>query len=83
MKVICDSPLCAWRGMEKEVLKAPSPFNPEEDLLDGCPKCLQIGTIREACDERDCWMEVTRGTPTKDGYRFTCWLHMPKTEEEG
>ncbi len=76
-KVICDSPLCDWKGMKDEVLNGTNPFDPTE-LIYGCPECLQINTTVYACDEPDCWMEVTCGTPTEDGYRSTCGLHAPK-----
>ena len=33
--------------------------------------------IGEICDEPGCISEAGCGTPTPDGYRWTCSLHMP------
>ena len=68
---------CRWRGMEVEELTAPNPFD-EEDILVGCPLCKRVDTMVWACDEHDCWSEVTCGTPTPNGYRSTCGHHAPK-----
>ena len=76
-KVICTERRCNWRGTEKEVLTAPSPFD-ADDTINGCPKCKAIGTIVYACDEQGCWRETSSGTPTPTGYRSTCFEHRPK-----
>ncbi len=39
---------CYWRGMATEQLEAPSPFDPEENVV-GCPSCKGVDThLREA-----------------------------------
>jgi hypothetical protein len=65
---------CGWYGTH--FLTAPSPFDPEHILI-GCPSCKSVDTLRLACDEKDCWCEVTCGTPTADGYLRTCGMHVP------
>ncbi len=78
MKVTCKE--CNWRGLRSELLEAPSPFS--SGFIRGCPKCLEVNSEREACDESDCWDEATRGTPVIHGslvgYRRTCHKHIPK-----
>jgi hypothetical protein len=81
-KVLCDEHRCGWHGLQAEVLQTPNPFDPS-DMLDGCPACKSINTIRYACDEPDCWREATCGSPTETGYRQTCGQHMPRRNEFG
>ena len=54
-----------------------NPFAPAE-IIYGCPTCKQIENYRTACDVRGCWAVDTCGTPTKMGYRRTCYKHRPK-----
>ena len=75
-KLICSEIECTWRGLEKDALKAPNPFEPTE-IIYGCPECKEINTLVRACDEPRCWVQVSCGTPTKDGYRSTCSKHKP------
>jgi hypothetical protein len=77
-KVVCDD--CGWRGEDDAVLTGPNPFHPDMAII-GCPQCKEIGTIVRACDEPECWKQVSCGTPTADGYRCTCGAHRPRTEE--
>lgn len=72
-KLTCE---CGWHGTNGQVLKAPHPFDPTDDVW-GCPQCRQIGTFSLACDEPDCWFDVSCGTPTASGYRKTCSQHRP------
>ena len=72
---------CGWHGFEKQLLSAPNPFSDNgEDLIYGCPHCLTPENFTLICDEPDCWEPGTCGTPTKDGYRYTCHKHKPKEE---
>jgi hypothetical protein len=74
MKLICEE--CGWLGQDSEMLKAPSPFDPEHTIV-GCPRCREVETLVVACDEPGCSAKVTCGTPTPDGYRNTCGKHAP------
>ena len=74
-KMICDE--CNWRGTAGELLSATNPFD-TSDTFCGCPQCKQINVISEACDEPNCWKYSSCGTPTAEGYRRTCYEHMPK-----
>lgn len=65
-KRVCEQ--CGWNGFECNVPTAANPFKPHE-LINGCPKCRSINTIRVACDEPSCWERVECGTPTPAGYR--------------
>lgn len=77
-KVICE---CGWRGLAADMLRAPNPFDPSDEL-NGCPHCKQPETLLVACDEPGCWRETSCGTPTPDGYRRTCGQHRPKDAEQ-
>lgn len=75
-KRVCTE--CEWHGTEEQMLTAPNPFaGAEYELIVGCPNCLEVETLRVACDEPDCWKLVTCGTLTKSGYRSTCGDHRP------
>ena len=75
MKVTCVVLRCDWHGDVDDILTAPNPFNPTEELQ-GCPKCEEVNTIRVACDEHGCWEVATCGWPSPSGYRRTCGKHM-------
>jgi len=74
-KMACSE--CDWKGIEKEMLCAPNPFELDENIY-GCPSCKEINTIFIACDEPDCWERATCGTPTNEEYKITCGKHMPQ-----
>jgi hypothetical protein len=75
-KRVCE--VCDWRGVKDQVLHAANPFtNDKLETISGCPQCLNVETLRAACDELDCWDKVTCGTTTPDGYRSTCGIHNP------
>lgn len=67
---------CYWKGKNQGILKAKNPFNPSE-LIQGCPQCRSVDTIIDVCDEPNCWLNISCGTPTKEGYRSTCGKHAP------
>ena len=73
---------CGWRGDEGDLLTAPSPFEPEDEIV-ACPNCKQVSDdLVRVCDEPGCWKEATMGTPTRTGYRRTCFTHRPDKGEE-
>lgn len=74
-KTVCHC--CDWRGMASDLLRAPSPFDPTDELV-ACPNCKQLDELIVACDEDGCWREATCGTPVDGGYRQTCFDHAPK-----
>ena len=78
-KTICND--CVWRGDDLELLREENPFE-KNDFLYACPNCKSIFGLRVACDEPECWNEVTCGTPTPNGYRQTCGKHAPKINRE-
>ena len=70
----------------KDVLKAPSPFLPE-DTLKACPACkLCDEGFYVLCDEPGCMRVVSCGWFTGDksdewgGYRRTCREHWPEAD---
>ena len=70
---LCQS--CDWIGDAAELLWAPSPFDPEQQLC-GCPKCKAVDDVVEACDEPGCNRASSCGFPTSLGkYRRTCFEH--------
>lgn len=75
-KVFCGGYTCGWRGGYSEVLVAENPFEKGESIT-ACPNCREIESIVAACDEPDCWSGASCGTPTDNGYRWTCHAHRP------
>jgi hypothetical protein len=75
-KLVCEDFRCGWVGLQSEALTAPDPFNEGCELI-ACPKCREQ-TLNAACDEEGCKDFGTMGTPTPEGYRWTCFEHRPK-----
>lgn len=75
-KLICkDWRHCRWKGKEADLLRAPSPFDPETEIT-ACPKCKEIGGCMVACQVEECWKEATCGINTPDGYKHVCYEHF-------
>ena len=72
-KYKCARWRCGWFGRESDLLKAPHPFEPGEEVW-GCPRCHEIGYER-ACDEEGCWNRGDCGTPTENSYKWLCSKH--------
>ena len=77
-KCRCSNLNCDWRGPEQEILRAPNPFD-EDDTLVGCPRCLDINTLIDVCDEPGCWEFSSCGHPVPGGYQRTCGKHHVTT----
>ena len=77
-RVKCSRFRCRWIGDDSEVLRAPDPFN-EGDELRACPACRVVESIIMACDVEGCTKDGSCGTPTEEGYRWTCWEHQPES----
>jgi len=73
-KSLCANRRCNWRGTDKEVLRAPNPFEPGEEMF-ACPKCKDYESLVTPCDIEGCWNESTAGVNTSDGYRRLCGMH--------
>lgn len=73
-KVICEE--CGWQGEGKDVLRAPNPFDPEEQMS-GCPYCHSVESLVRACDGPGCWEPAAYATPVANDYRYTCFRHRP------
>ncbi len=78
-KWLCND--CGWNGAGDEYLVAPNPFDSEEEIT-GCPRCRQVNTLEQACDEPGCRRRATCGTPAASGYRNTCYEHNPFLNKE-
>ncbi len=74
-KVVCKE--CDWRGMRRQILNAANPFDDKLRIV-GCPICPSVDCFRAVCDEPGCWHEVSSGMSTPQGYRATCYEHIPK-----
>jgi hypothetical protein len=59
------------------ILRATNPFL-SNDEIQGCPICKDVNTLSVKCEAIDCKQLGTMGTPTKEGYRWTCYKHQPK-----
>lgn len=67
--------ICSEIATGAELLRAPSPFDPEDELC-GCPHCKSAEGFAEICEIGDCEREATCGGPSLDGvYRRTCGAH--------
>jgi hypothetical protein len=71
-KFLCD--ICRMNLKQSALLVAKNPFENDSDVF-GCPNCRSIDNFTVACDEPDCWLPVTQGRPTSNGYRRTCHKH--------
>lgn len=67
---------CGWHGPVADVLKAPHPFEPGDELW-FCPKCKDT-TLTTGCDEPGCTDEGSCGWNEEDAAktrRSTCYDH--------
>lgn len=71
-KWLCSE--CSEVGTDESVLKAPNPFDPDDEIC-GCPSCKAVNSLTRACDEPGCAREGTCGGPTPDGYKWHCYEH--------
>lgn len=74
-KLTCDT--CHTRLWDNEVLSVPNPFDGTEPIY-GCPICHTVNDLSVVCDEPNCWLKISCGTPTPAGYRRTCREHVPE-----
>lgn len=74
--------ICNLISTTDELLRAPSPFDPEDELI-GCPGCKSAGGFTGLCEIETCKRAASCGGPASDGvYRQTCgehadWLKRP------
>lgn len=73
-RIACSE--CDWRGTDAEADHVQDPKGP--DVWQVCPKCRTPEHLEMVCDEPDCWLPVSCGTPTPTGYRSTCHHHYPR-----
>lgn len=62
-----------------DILSAPHPFRPEEELS-GCPSCRSAESMIGACSSEGCPNEADMGCPNMFGFRYVwlCWDHSPQ-----
>jgi hypothetical protein len=72
----CKNWRCAWVGPTDQILTAPDPFN-EGNTLTACPQCRDVDALVAACFAEGCTKPAGCGTPTPDGYRWSCGDHVP------
>lgn len=66
---------CSVVSADTGLLRAPSPFDPDDELV-GCPSCKQTEGFIELCEIDGCLKGATCGGPGEDGiYRRTCGNH--------
>jgi len=75
-KIICN--FCNWRGTLESIMVSEHPFIKNEEFI-ACPECTTIDNFSRACSEKDCWQTVVAGFATKEGYKFFCHKHTPRT----
>lgn len=66
---------CGWRGDDTTVCRVKDPGG--VDIWRVCPDCRTPENMVLMCDEPDCVLPVTCGTPIPNGYRRTCGNHRP------
>lgn len=72
-KCVCEE--CRWQGTMNQLLKAPNPFDADDQIV-ACPNCKTISSsVRVACMFAGCFEVATCGTPTSDGYQHLCGKH--------
>lgn len=54
-----------------------NPFE-ADSIIYGCPECKAIDSNVACCDEPGCNEGAGSGTPTREGYRWTCYKHRPQ-----
>lgn len=82
-KVACTNRNCGWRGTTDQLLRAPNPFDPDDEMT-ACPSCRDVGSTEALCDEPGCREHATCGWQSPTGYRWTCGNHMrPKEAPRG
>ena len=62
---------------DADVLRAPDPFTPDWEIT-ACPQCRTVGSLVVACDVNGCPSQGSCGTPTPEGFRWTCHNHIPE-----
>lgn len=67
---------CNSQVLRGKMLVAKNPFNKEYKIY-GCPYCFEVDKFETLCDEPNCSELATTGSPSKDGYRWTCYKHRP------
>lgn len=84
MKVKCKE--CNWNGLDRDLLIEDHPFDPQpiagcRNKIYGCPECLHAAEgFITLCETEGCLLDASCGTPTKNGYKTTCYQHAPKDD---
>lgn len=74
---------CSWEGTDKDLLKAPSPFNPDDELT-ACPDCQAVEDFDEMCEIDGCDNYASCGWPSYSRrYVRSCGKHMREAEAAG
>lgn len=70
----CKCKECNWKGFYEDVLKAPSPFDKNDEIY-GCPICKVVNEIEPICEHPSCWRTATNGGPVDGEYKSACFEH--------
>ena len=65
---------CDTISIVGDILKAPSPFNTQDELW-GCSHCFAAEDFNRVCDTDDCISISVVGMPIGDEYKFLCREH--------
>lgn len=74
---------CGWKGMSNDLFEVfyevtTRAYGETTIAISVCPDCGECeSTVSMACDNIDCWQPATCGTPTDEGYTWTCGRHNP------
>jgi len=74
-KVKYHCPECEKTFLKENMLTAPNPFDPDDEVC-GCPWCKSCIQPNLVCDEKGCNELFTMGwLDDETGYRLTCYKH--------
>ena len=73
---------CGAVMQDSEVLSAPNPFRPR-DYVVGCPSCLSIETLAQACCKIGCDQFGVATAWTEEGNRLFCSEHAAEQKGNG
>jgi hypothetical protein len=77
-KLVCTA--CDVQMLTSEIDRVADPHplpNTKPDVWSVCPNCRTPENFKTVCDAPGCTLEASCGTPTYEGYRWTCHNHRP------
>jgi hypothetical protein len=67
---------CKWLGPASAIKVVQDP-DEADNAWSICPECRMAENFDIVCADTECQKIGSCGTPSKDGYKFTCFEHRP------